>query len=132
MGLRANRMKSKPVAEKSSLDTAKLLLAAVILAAGIFGFYYYAEASPLYRVLGLLAVVAVAGGVVMTTALGRGLWAFVGESRNELRKVVWPTRQETTQTTLVVLVMVMIVAIFLWLLDMLLRWGVGHLMRLGG
>jgi preprotein translocase subunit SecE len=125
-------MKSKSVSQKSPLDTAKLFIAAAVVMAGIFGFYYYSDESALFRALGLLAIVAVAVAIIMTTELGRALWAFVRESRTELRKVVWPTRQETTQTTLIVLVMVMIVAVFLWLLDMLLRWGVGALMRLGG
>ena len=125
-------MKSKSVAQKSPVDTLKLLLAVAALVLGVAGFYIYADELLLFRVLGLLAVAAVAVAIVMTTELGRTLWAFVRESRTELRKVVWPTRQETTQTTLIVLVMVIIVAIFLWLLDMLLRWGVGALMQLGG
>lgn len=58
--------------------------------------------------------------------------AFAREARVELRKVIWPTRQETLQTTLVVLVMVVVVAIFLWLLDMLLLWAVNGLTGLGG
>ncbi|RFA24455.1 preprotein translocase subunit SecE [Alkalilimnicola ehrlichii] len=125
-------MNSKPVAQKSPLDTPKLLLALAIVVAGTVGFYYYADELLLFRVLGLLAFVAVAVAIVMTTELGRSIWGFFRESRNELRRVVWPTKQETTQTTLIVLVMVMLVAVFLWLLDILLRWGVGALMRLGG
>src|SRR5690554_5784647 len=132
MGMRVDRMKSKPVAEKSPLDTPKLLLAVAIIATGIFGFYFYSDESVLLRVLGLLVMVGIAGGIILTTALGRSLWGFVVDSRSEPRKVVWPTRQVTTQTTIIVLVVVMIVAIFLWLLDVLLRWGVAQLMQLGG
>ena len=125
-------LKSKTTDEKSPLDTAKLGLAVLILAAGVFGFYWLDDADQLYRVLGMIGVVAVAAVLVFTTDLGRGLLGFAKESRTELRKVVWPTRQETLQTTLVVMVMVLVVAIFLWLLDMLLLWGVNALTGIGG
>ena len=104
----------------STLDTIKLALAALILAAGIGAFYYFGEVSQLLRVLGLLAVAGIAVAVALTSAPGRALWRFATDSRVELRKVVWPSRQETIQTTLIVLVVVLIVGIFLWLVDMLL------------
>src|SRR5690554_2618245 len=98
-------MKSKTTTEKSPLDTAKLVVAIALLLAGIGLFYYYEDASQLYRVLGLLAVALVAVGIAATSAVGRGLIGYGREARVELRKVVWPTRQETMQTTLVVVVM---------------------------
>ena len=101
-----------------------------MLIAGITGFYYFAEYSTLLRVISLLVVAGVAVAVAMTTDPGRRLWQFGVDSRSEVRKVVWPTRQETTQTTLVVLVMVIILAIVLWLFDMaltgILRLLTGH------
>ena len=104
----------------NKLDTVKLVVSLMILLAGIAGFYYYAEESLLYRVLGLVAVVMVAAGIALTTATGQAILSFGRESRAEVRKVVWPTRQETIQTTLMVVVAVIIIGIFLWIVDMLL------------
>jgi preprotein translocase subunit SecE len=112
----------------SGLDTAKLMTALLILIAGVVGFYYFENESQLLRVIGLLAVAVVAFFIVTTTDIGRRSMGFVREARVEVRKVVWPTRQETTQTTIAVLIMVFIVAIMLWLIDMLLGWGVRSLL----
>jgi preprotein translocase subunit SecE len=110
-------------AGKSSLDTVKLLLALVILAAGIIGFYWFAETGHFaVRVGGLLAAMLIAGLMAAFTGPGRALTGFFSETRFELRKVVWPTRQETIQTTLVVMVVVLIISIILWLIDMTLAW----------
>ena len=105
-------------------DTAKLIVSVLLLIAGIGQFYYFADELMVYRVLGLLALVAVALGVTVTTQLGQTTWAFMRESKAEVRKVVWPTRQETVQTTLLVIAMVVLVGIMLWLMDMFLRWAV--------
>ncbi len=104
----------------NKLDTFKLLLAIVILILGIVGFYYYEAESQLYRVLGVVFAAGVAVAVSSTTALGQNLIGFGREARMEVRKVVWPTRQETVQTTFMVLVAVILIGIFLWLIDMLL------------
>ncbi len=104
----------------NKLDTFKLLLAIVILILGIVGFYYYETESQLYRVLGVVFAAGVAVAISATTALGQNLIGFGREARMEVRKVVWPTRQETLQTTFMVLVAVIIIGIFLWLVDMLL------------
>ena len=125
-------MKSSQKSEKSPADTIKLVSALVILGAGIFGFYVYEDQPQLYRVLGILAVAAVAIGIAVTTNPGLNLWHFMQDSRTEVRKVVWPTRQETVQTTLIVLVVVILVAIFLWLLDMFLSWGFQRIILPGG
>ncbi|RMG59109.1 MAG: preprotein translocase subunit SecE [Gammaproteobacteria bacterium] len=119
-------MASKPEQTGSTLDTVKLAVSALLLVAGVIGFYYYEEQATLYRVLGLLAVTGVAVAIAMTTAIGRALWAFMGEARAEVRKMVWPSRAETVQTTLAVFIMVVLMGIFLWLLDMLLGWAVRH------
>jgi len=118
--------------ESGKLDSLKFLIAIALLVGGIWQFYYFEEESHLYRVLGLLAIVAVAGGVMYTTRLGYGLWVFARDARTEVRKVIWPTRQETMQTTLMVIVMVILVGIMLWLIDMLLRWGILLLTGQGG
>jgi preprotein translocase subunit SecE len=107
---------AEPVA--STLDTAKLAMALIILVSALVGFYYYAEVSKLVRVVSLIAAVGIAAVIALQTGKGRSLSSFVKESQIEVRKVVWPTRQETVQTTLVVMVVVVVIAIFLWLLDM--------------
>jgi preprotein translocase subunit SecE len=118
--------------ETGRLDTFKLAIAIALLIGGVAQFYYFEGESLLYRVLGLLAFVAVAGGVVLTTRLGQNLWAFARDARTEVRKVIWPTRQETMQTTLMVIVVVILVGIMLWLMDMFLRWAVLMLTGQGG
>ena len=116
----------------NKLDTFKLILAIVVLLAGIAGFYYYEAEGLLYRVLGLLAFVLVALGMVYTTGLGQSVVGFGREARAEVRKVVWPSRQETVQTTLMVIVAVIIIGIFLWLVDMVLVSAVQYLTGQGG
>jgi len=117
-------MVSKTTVPSSSLDTVKLILALVVLAAGMFGFYWFEQVALTWRVIAMFAVVGVAVGLVLWTALGQRLMSFTRESRVELRKVVWPTRQETIQITLIVLVLVFLIGLFLWLVDSLLFWGV--------
>jgi preprotein translocase subunit SecE len=117
-------MASKPEDQSSPLDTVKMVFALALLTGGVAGYYYFEDQAFLYRVLGLLAFVLMALGVVFTTAVGQRTWGFLKESRVELRKMVWPSRGETVQTTLAVFVMVLVMGIFLWLLDMLLGWAV--------
>ena len=125
-------MSARVDAGASGLDTLKLAAAAVLLVAGIYGFYHFAAYSTLLRVVGLLVIGGVAAAVALQTDQGRRLWQFAGDSRNEVRKVVWPTRQETMQTTLVVIVMVLILGIILWLFDMMLMGILRFLTGQGG
>jgi preprotein translocase subunit SecE len=104
----------------NKLDTFKLMLAIAVLIAGIVGFYYYEAESLLYRVLGVVFAAGVAVAISATTVLGQNLIGFGREARMEVRKVVWPSRQETVQTTFMVIVAVILIGIFLWLIDMLL------------
>lgn len=113
-------MNAKTEVESSSMDTLKLVLAVLLLAVGIGGFYYYEEYSLLLRVLGLLVVAGVAVAIAMQTLVGRRVWGFAVDARTEVRKVVWPSRQETIQTTLIVFAMVLVMGIILWLVDMIL------------
>ena len=108
----------------SSLDWLKWLIVAGLLAGGVYGNWYYQDESLLIRVLGLLGGAVVAVFVAIQTERGRATWNLLKESRSEIRRVVWPSNQETTQTTLVVLVLVIIFALILWGLDSLLSWGV--------
>ena len=105
------------------LDIIKLLFAAVALVGGLYGYYYYENdvALPL-RVLMVLVGVGVGIAVAMTSTQGQRLWHFIQGSRVEIRKVVWPTRQETTQTAIAVFVFTLIMALFFWALDSGLLW----------
>ncbi len=104
--------------ESGILDTIKLLLAAAILMGGLYGFYFYENdlALPL-RVLMVLGGTGVGIAVAMTSTQGHRLWHFIQGSRVEIRKVIWPTRQETTQTAIAVFVFTIIMALFFWALD---------------
>ena len=106
----------------SRFDGVKWLVVVALVAAGIVGNSYFADESLLYRVLGLVALGVVAGLVALQTAKGAAFWALVRGSRTEIRKVVWPTRQETVQTTMIVVAFVLLVALILWGLDSLLGW----------
>lgn len=125
-------MKSSAETHSRPFDTAKWLLIAALLAGAVAGFYFYGDEPLLYRVGGLLAVVAAAVAVAATTQKGRAVWEFGQSSKQEVRKVIWPTRQETLQTALIVVVVVILVAIFLWLMDLLLLWLVSLLTGRGG
>ncbi len=117
-------MVSKTTVRSSLVDTVKLILALVVLVAGMFAFYWFEQVALAWRVIAMFAVVGIAVGLVFWTELGQRLMSFSRESRVELRKVVWPTRQETVQITLIVLVLVFLIGLFLWLVDSLLFWGV--------
>jgi preprotein translocase subunit SecE len=117
-------MNTQTEASTNVFDVVKQVFSVVFVIAGIAAFYHFSDVKLIYRVLGLLAV---SGGVVAmlaTTAWGHTITAFVADSKIEVRKIVWPTRDETTRTTLLVFAMVSIVSLVLWLLDTFLFWGV--------
>ena len=105
------------------LDILKLLVAAGALVGGLYGYYFYENeiALPL-RVLMVLGGTAAGIAVAMTSAQGQRLWHFIQGSRVEIRKVVWPTRTETTQTAIAVFIFTLIMALFFWALDSGLLW----------
>ena len=76
------------------------------------------------RVLALLGVAGVAIFIALQSERGRNAWIFVGSARTEVRKVIWPTRAETMQTTLIVVIMVILVGVLLWIMDSFLLWAV--------
>ncbi|MBT3145802.1 preprotein translocase subunit SecE [Neptunomonas phycophila] len=117
-------MNPKVTSEVSKFDGLKWLVVVLLVAAGVVGNSYYADQSLLYRVVALLAVALVAGFVAFQTAKGKAFFTLCKESKNEIRKVVWPTRQETLQTTAMVVVAVLVIGLFLWGLDSLLGWVV--------
>ena len=109
--------------EQSTLvDIIKLLAAAALLIGGLFGYYYYLELSLPLRVLMVLGGFGTGVTMAMTSMQGKRLWAFVQGSRIEIRKVVWPTQQETSQTAIAVFVFTLVMALFFWGLDSFLLW----------
>jgi preprotein translocase subunit SecE len=121
-------------AEKtSSRDYLIWAIGLLILAGGIYGFYYFAgDVLTPIRAAGLLVAVVVAAFVVGQSTHGRQFFSFLKEADVERRKVVWPTRNETLQTTLVVLVITIIVAILLFLMDTVFGWLVRKLIGAAG
>ena len=101
----------------SGLDTAKLGLAIVLVLSGVAGYYLLDDQALFVRVLAVLAGLGAALAVAYTTAVGKSLWQFSFDSRLEVRRMVWPTRQEATQTTLVVIFLVILIGLFLWAVD---------------
>jgi preprotein translocase subunit SecE len=124
--------KSDISTETSALDKVKIVLAIAIVVGGVAGYYIYEDAPAVLRIGAVIFSLAIGTGVFATSAVGRELWRFIQGSRIELRKVVWPNRQETGQTTLVIIFFVIIMGIFFWLLDMLLAWAARMLTGQGG
>ncbi|ESQ16884.1 MAG TPA: preprotein translocase subunit SecE [Chromatiaceae bacterium] len=116
----------------TGLDNAKLVVSVTIIVAGIVAFYYFAAYSLLLRVIALLLLAGGAVAIALTSQPGRQLWRFATDVRMEVRKVVWPTRQETIQTTLIVVVMVFLIGVLLWLFDMVLMAVLRFLTGQGG
>jgi len=105
-------------------DKIKLYLAILIVIASLAAFYTFADYSVLYRTLGLLAMLGIAVFIASKTETGSGAISFLRLSVVEMKKVVWPNKKETTQTTLTVGVMVVIIGILLWFFDQFIGWGV--------
>jgi preprotein translocase subunit SecE len=125
-------MNTKIDSSPGLLDTVKLALAAAVLIGGIVAYYYFEDESLLLRVAGVLVGFAVGAVIAFQSAQGQALWIFIQGSRTEIRKVVWPTRQETLQTTLTVMVFALFMGVFFWILDLFLLWGTRLVTGQGG
>jgi preprotein translocase subunit SecE len=110
-------MSDKTTTQAPKQDLLKWLAVAVIVAVGVYANAYFSAESLVIRVVGLLVLAGLAAWIAVQTVKGAAFLNLCLEARTEIRKVVWPTRQETTQTTMIVLVVVFILAIVLWLLD---------------
>ena len=109
--------------ESGVLDIIKLLIAAGLLVGGLYAYYYYETTiAQALRFLMVLGGAAAGIGIAMTSTQGHRLWHFIQGSRVEIRKVVWPTKQETTQTAIAVFVFTLVMMLFFWLLDSGLLW----------
>ena len=103
-------------------DTIKLVIAGLAVAAGLAGYYYLGESALILRLLAVAAGIAAGCGVAWFTTPGRQFALFAKEAVVEARKVVWPTRKETVQTTAAVFAFVVVMAVFLWMSDKTLEW----------
>ena len=103
-------------------DTIKLVVAALLVAAGVAGYYALGEAAQILKILAILAGIAAGCAVAWFTAPGREFATYAGESVVEAKKVVWPTRKETIQTTAAVFAFAVVMAVFLWVSDKTLEW----------
>ena len=109
--------------ESGVLDIIKLSVSAAALIGGLYAYYYYEpQIAQALRVLMVLAGTAAGIGIAMTSTQGQRLWHFIQGSRVEIRKVVWPTKQETTQTAIAVFVFTLVMSLFFLALDSGLLW----------
>jgi len=103
-------------------DKIKLAVAAMLVVAGIAGYYWLSANSILLRILAVVAGIAAGVGVAWQSAPGREFVVFGREALVEVKKVVWPSRKETMQTTAAVFAFVVVMAVFLWVSDKTLEW----------
>ena len=113
-------------------DKIKLLVAVLLVLAGLAGFYYFADAPTVVRVLSVVVGIVLAGVVAGWSGPGKQFFRFTLDARDEAKKVVWPTRKETIQMTGVVMAFVVVMALFLWAVDSILTWLVKLAMGQGG
>lgn len=115
----------------SPMDLIKWIVVAILLAGLVFAYTTYEEVSVLYRALGAVATVIVAGFIAASTFKGKAFLGFAKDARIEVRKVVWPTRQEVVRMTLVILAATAVVGLLLYFIDMIIVWVVGLVTGIG-
>ncbi len=108
----------------NSLEIVKWLVVVMLLVAATLGNHYLTDVAVVWRWVGVVVVALLALVLALTTAKGRGFIELLKEARIEARKVVWPTRQETWQTTLIVGAVVIVTSLMLWGIDSLFGWAV--------
>jgi preprotein translocase subunit SecE len=117
--------------EGGAVNTVKLVIAIFLVLAGVAGFYVLSSQAAWLRWLAVVGGIVLGGVVIAFSQYGTDLKQFVALSRIELRKIVWPNRQETGMTTLVVLGFVLIAGLFFWGIDLVLAWATQALTRQG-
>jgi preprotein translocase subunit SecE len=115
-------MSSDQTSNTAIIDKLLWLMVVVLVAVGVVGNSYYSSGSLLYRTIALLFLAVVAVFIALRTEQGKAFASLLKEARIEIRKVVWPTRPELMQTTLIVVVFVLFVALVLWGIDSLIGW----------
>ena len=112
-------------------DKIKLFVALLLVAAGVAGYYYLHDGAAVLRLASVLVGLLLASGVALTSESGKRFFAFGRDSVAEAKRVVWPTRKETLQTTAVVIAFAIVMAVFLWVVDASLMLVVNKLMGRG-
>lgn len=120
-------LKAVDTPRDTKFDWIKWLAVIFLLIAGIIANYYYNYQPWPLRLLGWIFLLAIVTAIALQTHIGKQSLIFVRESRMELRKVFWPTKQETMQTTLFIGLIVVVLALFLWGVDYILVWLIGWL-----
>ena len=120
------------VQDAGAADTVKLVVAILLVAAGVASYYVLGNQSAWERWAAVAAGLVLAGVVIAFSRYGTALKQFWADSRVELRKIVWPNRQETGMTTLVVMVFLLVAGVFFWGLDLALAWATRALTGQGG
>ncbi|CUB03849.1 Protein translocase subunit SecE [Marinomonas aquimarina] len=115
-------MSSSAETQESRGDVFKWAVVVLLIAVAVVGNNYFSAESLLYRLIAVLVLAGIAGFVALNTAKGRSFAKLAKEAKTEIRRVVWPTRQETVQTTLIVLAVVIFMSLVLWGVDSLLGW----------
>ena len=118
--------------DAGAADTVKLVVAILLVIGGVAGYYVLDNQPAWLRWLAVAAGLILAGVVIAFSRYGTALKQFWADSRIELRKIVWPSRQETGMTTLVVMVFLVVAGIFFWGLDLALAWATRALTGQGG
>jgi len=114
--------------ETNKQDVVKWILSTVMFLGALVAFYYFDQYPLIYRVLGLIGIVILGFLIVFNTERVRSLRVFTHDARVELKKVIWSTKAEVIQTTVIVFVVVIVMSILLWLLDKLLGAGIKFLL----
>jgi preprotein translocase subunit SecE len=109
----------------------KVVVAVALVAAGLSGFYLLEDLPAVVRLLFILVGLGAAVAVMLTTPVGQDAYGFLKEAIAEARKVVWPSRKETVQTTGIVFALVVFMAIILWIVDFSLLWILKFIMGRG-
>lgn len=118
-------MNVKIVERKSSKKDGFLwIIIGLLFLGGLGAYYYFRDVVWSLRVAGGLLLVCAMVAIALQTKVGQHVWKFIKEARTELRKVTWPTRSEVVQTTLIVILMVIIMSLILWGIDSILMWAV--------
>ncbi len=126
----SNKKVSKQKSSGATFSRLKWLIAGLLLVAGLGANYYFTQIPGALRAAGWVLLVVVIALILVRTTLGGVFWRFTKEARDEMRRVVWPTRHETIQTTGIVFLVVVVVALLLWAFDSILlsaiSWFTGH------
>lgn len=108
--------------QKANWDSLKWGFIFLLIVAGLWANYHFSQVEWALRLAGWIILACLSAAIVLQTAVGRHTWLFVKQARGELRKVAWPARQETIQTTMIIVGMVVLTSLILWGIDSILLW----------